>query len=180
MLILMRKNSNPRNKENLKMKKLSMIATLLLVLLFSTSALAGPRHRSFDRNNHLDPAVLAALNLTSEQTEKISALREAARKEITPIKAQFATKRAEMRLLWAQPTLDADKIKATQKELQALRTQIRNIQTDMRIAFRNLLTPEQTSELLATGYNKNFRFKKGGGYGVNKKGGTGRGQNRAN
>jgi Spy/CpxP family protein refolding chaperone len=162
------------------MKKLSIMAALLLVLVVSTSALAGPRHRSFDRNNQLDPAVLKALNLTDEQTQKVNALHEAARKEMTPIKAQFATKRAEMRLLWAQPTLDADKIKATQKELQALRTQIRNIQTDMRIAFRNLLTPEQTSELLATGFSKNYRLKKGGGYGVDKKGRYGMKQNRGN
>ena len=162
------------------MKKLSIMAALLLALVVSTSALAGPGHRAFGQDYYLDPAVMKALNLTGEQTEKIKALHEAARKEMTPIKAQFATKRAEMKLLWAQPTLDADKIKATQKEIQALRNQIRNIQTDMRIAFRNLLTPEQTSELLATGFSKNYRFKKGGGFGMNKGGGSGMGQNRGN
>jgi len=155
------------------MKKLSIIAALLLVLAVATASMAGPRHRFFDQNNHLDPAVLKALNLTSEQTTKIEALHEAAKKEITPLKAQFATKRAEMKLLWAQPTLDADKIKATQKELQALKTQVRDIQTDMRIAFRNLLTPEQTSTLLATGFSKSYRFKKGGGYGAGQGGGNG-------
>ncbi len=151
------------------MKKLSIIAALLLVLAVATASMADSRHRFFDQNNHLDPSVLAALNLTSEQTTKIEALHDTAKKEMTHIKAQFATKRAEMKLLWAQPTLDADKIKATQKELQALGTKIRDIQTDMRIAFRNLLTPEQTSTLLATGFSKNYRFKKGGEHGKEKR-----------
>ncbi len=73
-----------------------------------------------------------------------------------------------MKLLWTQSTLDADKIKATQKEIQALRTQIRDTQTDMRIAFRNLLTPEQTSKLLASGFCRDGRDKKGRGYGKGK------------
>jgi len=150
------------------MKKLSIIAALLLVLAVATASMAGSRHHFFGQNNHLDPAALESLNLTSEQTAKIKALHEGAKKEITPIKAQFATKRAEMRLLWAQPTLDADKIKATQKELQALKTKVRDIQTDMRISFRKLLTPEQTSELLATGFSQNYRFKRGGEQGKKK------------
>ena len=147
------------------MKKMSIIAALLMVVAVSTLAMAGPRHKFFDGRGHLDPAVTEALELTSEQTQKIQALHEAAKKEITPSKAQLATKRAEMRLLWTQTTLDVEKIKATQKELQALGIKIRDARTDMRIAFRSLLTPEQTSRLLAMGFGKGDRHKKGGGYG---------------
>ena len=162
------------------MKKISIIAALLMVVAVTTLAMAGQRHKFFDGRGHLDPAVTKALELTNEQTGKIQALHEAAKKEIIPIKAQFATKRAEMKLLWTQATLDAAKIKATQKELQALGTQIRDIKTDMRIAFRNLLTPEQTSKLLASGFAKGGHHKKGGGYGQGKSGGYGKGQNRGN
>ena len=162
------------------MKKMSIIAALLMVVAVTTLAMAGQRHKFFDGRGHLDPAVTEALELTNEQTGKIQALHEAAKKEIIPIKAQFATKRAEMRLLWTQATLDVAKIKATQKELQALGTRIRDIQTDMRIAFRNLLTPEQTSKLLASGFGKGRHHKKGGGYGQGKSGGYGKGQSRGN
>lgn len=147
------------------MKKISIVAAFLLVAATTTLAMAGQGRMGFDGRGHMSPSVMAALELTNEQTGKIQALHEAAKKEITPIKAQLVTKRAEMKLLWTQTILDADKIKATQKEIQALMTQVRKTQTDMRIAFRNLLTPEQTSKLLAMGFGKGGRHKKGGGYG---------------
>ena len=156
------------------MKKISMVAAFLMVLALATSAMARPQQRFFDGRGHLDPAVAEALALTNEQTQKIQALHETAKKEITPLKAQVATKRAEMRLLWSQTTLDADKIKATQKEIQALQSQLRDIRTDMRISFRKLLTPEQTSTLLAMG------FGKGGGHGKGKRAGYGKGQGMGN
>lgn len=168
-------------KEINKMKKMSIIAALLMVVAVTTLAMAGPRSKYFDGRGHSDPAVIEALELTSEQTGKVQALHEAAKKEITPIKAQLATKRAEMKLLWTQSTLDADKIKATQKEIQGLRTQIRDTQTDMRIAFRNLLTPEQTATLLAMGFGKGGFYKKGAGYGKGQGSGYhGKGQGRGN
>ena len=176
-------NVNPMNKEIKKMKKMSIIAALLMVVGVTTLAMAGPRNKSFDGKGHFDPAVTEALELTTEQTSKVQALHESAKKEIIPIKAQFATKRAEMRLLWTQETLDVAKIKATQKELQALGTQIRDIQTDMRIAFRNLLTPEQTSKILAYGFGRDGRSKRDGGYSKGKGGGYGKhgkGQGRGN
>ncbi len=162
------------------MKKLSVLGSLLMVLAFTTLAMAGSGYRFFDGKGHLDPSVIAALELTSEQTEKVQALHETAKKQIVPLKAQFATKRAEMKLLWTQTTLDADKIKATQKELQALGTKMRDLRTDMRIAFRKLLTPEQTEKLLAMGFGKYDRSKRGGGYDKGKRGGYGKGQNRGN
>ncbi len=147
------------------MKKLSIIAAFLLVTATATWAMAGQGQRSLDGQGHMNPAVMAALELTPEQTTKIQALHESTSQKITPFKAQLVTKRAEMKVLWTQPSLDADKIKATQKEIQALRAQIREIQTDMRITFRSLLTPEQTSKLLAMGFGKVGRHKKGAGYG---------------
>ena len=152
------------------MKKISFIAAFLLVAATTTLAMAGQGRMGFDGRGHMSPSVMAALELTNEQTGKIQALHESASKKITPVKAQLVTKRAEMKLLWTQTTLDADKIKATQKEIQALMTQVRETQTDMRIAFRSLLTPEQTSKLLAMGFGT--RHGKGAGHGR----GQGRGQ----
>ena len=143
------------------MKKVSIATAILMMVAITALATAGPRHAFLDGSGSLNQAVIAGLELTSEQTEKVQALHEAAKKEITPVKAQLATKRAEMKLLWTQTTLDADKIKATQKEIQALRTKIRDTQAGTRIAFRNLLTPEQTSKLLASGFGRDRRDKKG-------------------
>lgn len=153
------------------MKKVSIIAAVLLVVATATFAMAGRHGRmGFDGNRQMNPAVMETLDLTKEQTEKVQALHDSAAKKTTPIRAQLVTKRAEMKLLWTQTTLDADKIKATQKEIQTLMAQIRDTITDTRIAFRNLLTPEQTSKLLAMGFG--VRHGKGAGHGR----GQGRGQ----
>ena len=159
------------------MKKISIIAAVLLVVATATLAMAGRHGRmGFDGNRQMNPSVIAALDLTNEQTEKVQALHDSAAKITTPIRAQIVTKRAEMKLLWMQTALDADKIKATQKEIQALMVQIRDTRTDTRIAFRNLLTPEQTSKLIASGFGKGNHHKKGGGYGKGKGGGYGKEQ----
>lgn len=155
------------------MKKICTITAVLLLLATASIAMAGPgRMMGFDRNDHLSPCVLEALKLTQEQNEKIRALHETYTKEITPIQAQLVTKRAEIKLLWKQTTLDAAKIKAVQNEIQGLFTQIRDKRTDMRIAFRSLLTPEQTNTLLAMGHRKGYKDCRGDGYGS----GKGRGQ----
>jgi len=163
-------NVNPR-KGDCQMKKISIIAAVLLVVATATLAMAGRHGRmGFDGNRQMNPAVMETLDLTKEQTEKVQALHDSAAKKTTPIRAQLVTKRAEMKLLWTQTTLDADKIKATQKEIQTLIAQIRDTITDTRIAFRNLLTPEQTSKLLAMGFGA--RHGKSAGHGR----GQGRGQ----
>ena len=66
-----------------------------------------------------------------------------------------------MRLLWMQTKLDSDKIRATQREIRDLMVQMQEKHTDCRLAFRNILTPEQTSRLLAQGFGRG----KGRGWG---------------
>jgi len=135
------------------MKKISVIAAFLIVVASATLVMAGPRGKGNRGGEGLReaPAALASLNLTAEQSEKIRALRESLLKEVTPIRAQVLSKRTEMRLLWIQTKLDPDKIKATQREARDLMGQMQEKRTDFRLAFRNILTPEQTSNLLAQG-----------------------------
>ncbi|MFO7601758.1 MAG: Spy/CpxP family protein refolding chaperone [Candidatus Desulfacyla sp.] len=133
------------------MKKFSVTVALVLLVASATWVMAGPRGRANWEDDTWCPGVsqLSALNLSAEQSEKIRGLRESFVKEITPIRTQLFTKKTEMSLLWIQTGLDADKIRATQKEIQSLMGQMQEKTTDFRLAFRNLLTPEQTSQLLS-------------------------------
>jgi len=133
------------------MRKFSVMVALVLLVASATWVMAGPRGRANWGDDTWCPGVsqLSALNLSAEQSEKIRGLRESFLKETTPIRTQLFTKKTEMRLLWIQTSLDADKIRATQKEIQVLMGQMQEKTTDFRLAFRNLLTPEQTSQLLA-------------------------------
>ena len=148
------------------MKKISVIAAFLLVVASATLVMAGPRGKGNWRGGGWckTPSALASLNLTAEQSEKIRALRESLLKEVTPIRAQLLAKRAELRLLWIQTKLDPDKIRAIQREARDLRGQMQEKRTDLRLAFRNILTPEQTSKLLAQGLGRGKGHKWGDRY----------------
>jgi len=133
------------------MRKFSVMVALVLLVASATWVMAGPRGRANWGDDTWCPGVsqLSALNLSAEQSEKIRGLRESFVKETTPIRTQLFTKKTEMRLLWIQTSLDAGKIRATQKEILSLMGQMQEKTTDFRLAFRNLLTPEQTSQFLA-------------------------------
>ncbi len=158
------------------MKKITVIAAFLLVVASATLVMAGPRGKGNwgGEGWRGAPAALASLNLTAEQSEKIRALRESCLKEITPIRAQLLSKRAGQRLLWIQTKLDPDKIRATQKEVRDLKGQMQEKRTDCRLAFRNILTPEQTSKLLAQGIGMGKGHHRWGDRGKYR--GSGRGQ----
>jgi Spy/CpxP family protein refolding chaperone len=133
------------------MKKFTGMAICLLLVASATWAMAGPLARAGWGGDAWCPgaAQLSALNLSTEQSEKVRGLRESFIKETTPIRNELFTKRAEVRLLWMQTKPDADKIRATQKEIHDLMGQMQEKAIDSRLAFRSLLTPEQTSQLLA-------------------------------
>jgi Spy/CpxP family protein refolding chaperone len=135
------------------MKKISVIAAFLLLVASATWVMAGPRGMGGWSGDTWCPAAsqLSTLNLSTEQSEKVRALRASFLKETTPIRTQLFTKGAELRLLWIQTNLDAAKIRPTQKEMNDLMGQMQEKSTDFRLAFRNLLTPEQTTQFLAQG-----------------------------
>ncbi len=158
------------------MKRICVAVAFLFVVASATLVMAGPR----DKGNWggegwcAARSGLASLNLTAEQSEKIRALRESCLKGITPIRSQLLSKRAEIRLLWIQTKLDPDKIRATQKEVRDLKGQMQEKRTDCRLAFRNILTPEQTSKLLAQGIGMGKGHHRWGDRGKYR--GSGRGQ----
>ncbi|MBU0733959.1 MAG: periplasmic heavy metal sensor [Proteobacteria bacterium] len=154
------------------MKKMSIVAAFLLVVASATWIMADPGGKGYGEGCGwgMGPSALASLNLTAEQSENIRALRETCLKEITPIRSNLFTKRSELKLLWIQTRLDPDKIRATQKEIQGLIGQLQEKGTNCRLSFRNILTSEQISKLLAQG------FGRGGGFGCGKGKGFGSGR----
>lgn len=135
------------------MKKISVIAAFLLLVASATWVMAGPRGKASWGGDEWCPAAsqLSTLNLSIEQSEKVRALRESFVKETTPVRTQLFTKKAELRVLWLQTNLDEAKIRAAQKEIHNLIGQMQEKSTNFRLAFRNLLTPEQTTQFLAQG-----------------------------
>jgi len=167
------------------MKKIIVIGAVLLLVASATWVMAGSHGRGgWDRGgwggDGWCPAVsqLSSLDLATEQSERVRALKESFLKDTTPIRTQLFTKKAELRLLWLQTQLDAAKIKATQEEILGLIGQMQEKRTDFRLGFRQLLTPEQTTKLLAQGISRGAGAKWGRGKGGRPGFGPGAGQGR--
>ncbi len=143
------------------MKKLVItLFTLFVVTAFAASAFAfGPgwgRGHGGGPHYGCDTAALSQLNLTSEQTAKVNALREAHLKDIKPLEDKMFSKRGELRLLWLQTNPDEKKILATQKEIRNLRDQMHDKNTVHRLNVLKVLTPEQQEKLKAYGPGRGF------------------------
>jgi len=152
------------------MKKLTMtLVTVLVVTALSTYAFAygpgwGRGHGGADRYGP-DTSFLSQLNLTSEQTAKINALREANQKDIKPLQDKMFSKQGDLKLLWLQQNPDQNKILAVQKEIRALRDQIQDKKDVCRLNVYNVLTPKQKENLKSYGPGRGFGHGMRGGAG---------------
>jgi Spy/CpxP family protein refolding chaperone len=143
------------------MKK-TIIIGLSLVLglaLVATVALAwGPEFRPGFGRGFGGPAygVPPILNLTTEQSAQLQALRDGFLKEIDPIQKELYAKATELRKLWSTPNADQAAIAAKQKEIFNLQSQIQEKATNLGLEIRKMLTPEQLAQLPAFGPGAGF------------------------
>jgi Spy/CpxP family protein refolding chaperone len=110
------------------------------------------------------PSGPSDLDLTAEQSTKLQALREAYLKDVTPLRNQLFSKRAELRLLWTEPNPDQDKIVAKQKEMLEIQSQLEERSTAFRLETRKVLTPEQWAQLSTSGHGMERRGHMGRWY----------------
>lgn len=150
------------------MKKISFFAILVILAVSATLAMAGGHFDMKDGMRHhpvkggaghhpgmghgyeMNPFILAELGLSADQTEQIGVLGDSFEEDIAAIQTQISEKRTEMNDLWSQTDTDAQAIKAKAAEIHALMGQIQEKTTAHRLAVREVLTPEQLSELIAT------------------------------
>jgi Spy/CpxP family protein refolding chaperone len=137
------------------MRKIGMtvLMSLLIVGLASAAFSWGGGPGNCGRGPGYGPAAgggmgpFAKLNLTPEQTEKISTMQQAQFKETKPLRDKIFAKRGDLKLLWLEKNPDQEKILATQKELRSLRDQMQDKMTVHRLAVLKILTPEQQSKM---------------------------------
>jgi Spy/CpxP family protein refolding chaperone len=132
------------------MKKKIIIVSVLMMFAFSGLALARhPENMGCPKGDGaMYPMMIADLNLTPEQTEKVQALTESFHKDIAPLQNRKFQCRTELKLLWMQEKPDVEKIRAKQKELHDLKWQILEKVMDYRLSFRSILTHEQLAKYI--------------------------------
>jgi zinc resistance-associated protein len=160
-----------------------MIVAVLVVALVGTAglALAQGWGRGFGYGPGYPPhygqrgAWGPGFNLTPEQTQKMQALQDKFFKETLPLRNELQAKVLELRTLWAQANPDQAKIMAKQKEINALREQLQEKSTQLRLEARNVLTPEQQAQLGPSGFGPGYGMMGGFGPGYGMRGGYGPG-----
>lgn len=129
------------------MKKLSILTASLLFVFCASLAFAG----GWGWGRGMGPVAASNLNLTAEQAAMLQTLRENYLKEVTPLQNQLYGKRSELRLLWAKPAPDQAEITGKQAEVFELQKQLQEKSTQYQLDCRNVLTPEQQSQMAAFG-----------------------------
>jgi Spy/CpxP family protein refolding chaperone len=141
------------------MKKitLTLMAAVMSLLLTSQVFAWGPG--GGPGRGYCREAGFEKVNLTAEQKTRIEALQDAHDKATKSVREKLFDKSVELRRLWLTANPDKDKITAAQKEIRALRDDMQDKATAMRLEIRKILTPEQNEKLA------NSRWGRGPGFG---------------
>jgi Spy/CpxP family protein refolding chaperone len=147
------------------MKKMSILMVGVVLVLSASLALAGPwgSGGGMAPGYGMAPYAAPPPNLNAEQSAKLQTLRESHLKEIAPLQNQLLSKRAELRLLWGKQNPDQAEITAKQKEIFELQQQLQAKLTQYQLKGRNMLTPEQQSQMgsFEPGYGRGYGPRKG-------------------
>ena len=91
--------------------------------------------------------MLAALNLSDAQREKVLAIQEEHRKKNWAAMGEVRAEQYKLRSLYGADKLDADKVAEQQKKVDELRRQMLKSRIEAHNQIAALLTPEQRKEL---------------------------------
>jgi Spy/CpxP family protein refolding chaperone len=90
--------------------------------------------------------------LSAEQAAKVQKIQSERYAEAAKVRGEMTAKRIELQGLYRAPELDKAKIAAKQKELSELQARNREKAQASRLAFLEVLTPEQRAQLPAQGF----------------------------
>ena len=87
------------------------------------------------------------LSLTPEQVTRSQAIRQQYQTQISPLEQQLRQVKEELKTLMASTTATDSQIRGKHQQIQQLQQQIGTLRFDGRLAFRQILTPEQRQTL---------------------------------
>ncbi|NJL87878.1 MAG: Spy/CpxP family protein refolding chaperone [Leptolyngbyaceae cyanobacterium SM1_1_3] len=89
---------------------------------------------------------LEQLDLTSEQSEQIAAIKEQAKTNSEGLRQQLQQQKEAMRSLMASDA-SADRLRQQHQQMQTLRAELGNQRFETMLAIRSVLTPAQRTQL---------------------------------
>jgi Spy/CpxP family protein refolding chaperone len=150
-LLLRRLVNESKLREVRKMKKITVVAGLVALMLIGAAYYAfaqgpgyGPGPGRMGQGNW---GFQKGVNLTPEQKAKFQELRRKFNDDTAQLRGTLLTKRLELHSLWANPKSDSKAIIEKEREMTNLKDQLREKAVQMKIEARNILTPEQLAQI---------------------------------
>jgi len=113
----------------------------------SPSSVGKQRPDRATMGQNMEARIAQELSLTPDQITRAQAIRDQAKGQITPLEQQVRQAREEMKTLFASNTATESQLRQKHQQIQQLHQQIENIEFDGKLAFWQILTPEQKQKL---------------------------------
>ena len=121
----------------------------------STNQIAQNYARKASRGDRIEK-LLQKLDLTSQQSEQITAIREQFEAENEALYEEMRTNKEEMRSLFTSDA-SSEQLRQQHNQSQELRQQIGNNRFEMMLQIREVLTPEQREQMAQIMMQRNHR-----------------------
>lgn len=146
------------------LRKISALGALVLAtgaIALSTSAVFAQSTPNAQNNNptgmqrpdraamrqEREDRMAQELNLTPDQVTRSQALRQQSQAQISPLEQQLRQAREELKTLLASTAATDAQLRGKYQQIQQLHQQIETLRFNSRLAFRQILTPEQRQTL---------------------------------
>ena len=140
----------------MSIRRISAIAVLILTLGSTTAAIAvpspiaspqtAPQNKAPNRLSGKESGVFDQLNLSADQKQKIQAVRDKYKGQITQRMEAVRQARQELKTMMAG-TASANQIRDKNTQITGLKKQLDDVQLESTLAIREILTPAQRTKL---------------------------------
>ena len=140
----------------MSMRRISALAILMLTLGTTAAATAVPspvqpetiaQNQKPNRPAGKAGGMFDQLNLSAEQKQKMQGVRDRYKEQVSQRMQAFRQARQELETMMSSPTANVSQMRDKHRQIMGLRQQLEEVQFESTLAMREVLTPEQRTQL---------------------------------
>ena len=140
----------------MSIRRISAIAVLMLTLgtTAAATAVSGPaqaetiaQNQQPNRPGGKEGGLFDQLNLSADQKQKMQAVRDRYKDQVSQRMQAVRQARQELETMMSGTTANASQMREKHRQIMGLRQQLEEVQFESTLSMREVLTPEQRSQL---------------------------------
>ena len=137
-------------------RRISAIAVLMFTLGTTAAAIAVPspvqtetiaQNEKPNRPAGREGGLFDKLNLSADQKQKMQTVRDRYKEQVSQRMQAVRQARQELETMMSSPTANVSQIREKHRQIMGLRQQLEEVQFESTLAMREVLTPEQRTQL---------------------------------